>query len=216
MPPRFKFTKEEIVQAALDITRENGMTALTARALAAKLGCSVKPVFGAFKNMEEVQKEVMAAANRMYEDYLKTDMAKGQYPPYKASGMAYIRFAKEEPHLFKLLFMRDRSGEKIEENREELRPLIDLIKASLGISEDDAYLFHLEMWIYVHGIATMAATSYLDWDDEFVSSVLTDAYTGLKYRFSEPEGMPSAAASGSMAGPVTDTADGSTATGTGI
>ena len=216
MPPRFKFTKEEIVQAALDITRENGMTALTARALAAKLGCSVKPVFGAFKNMEEVQKEVMAAANRMYEDYLKTDMAKGQYPPYKASGMAYIRFAKEEPHLFKLLFMRDRSGEKIEENREELRPLIDLIKASLGISEDDAYLFHLKMWIYVHGIATMAATSYLDWDDEFVSSVLTDAYTGLKYRFSEPEGMPSAAASGSMAGPVTDTADGSTATGTGI
>ena len=140
MPPRFKFTKEEIVQAALDITRESGLSALTARALAARLGCSVKPVFGAFKNMEEVQQEVMAAANRMYEDYLKTDMAKGQYPPYKASGMAYIRFAKEEPHLFKLLFMRDRSGEKIEENREEIRPLIDLIKANLGISEDDAYI----------------------------------------------------------------------------
>lgn len=216
MPPKFKFTKEEIVQAALDITRESGLSALTARALAAKLGCSVKPVFGAFKNMEEVQKEVMAAANRMYEDYLKTDMAKGQYPPYKASGMAYIRFAKEEPHLFKLLFMRDRSGEKIEENREELRPLIDLIKANLGISEDDAYLFHLEMWIYVHGIATMAATSYLDWGDEFVSGVLTDAYTGLKYRFSEPEEAPSAAAAGSMAGQVTEPADGSTATETGI
>lgn len=216
MPPKFKFTKEEIVQAALDITGESGLSALTARALAARLGCSVKPVFGAFKNMEEVQKEVMAAANRMYEDYLKTDMAKGQYPPYKASGMAYIRFAKEEPHLFKLLFMRDRSGEKIEENREELRPLIDLIKANLGISEDDAYLFHLEMWIYVHGIATMAATSYLDWDDEFVSSVLTDAYTGLKYRFSEPEGMPSAAEAGSMADQVTDPADGSEAAGNSI
>ena len=183
MPPRFKFTKEEIVQAALDITRESGLSALTARALAARLGCSVKPVFGAFKNMEEVQQEVMAAANRMYEDYLKTDMAKGQYPPYKASGMAYIRFAKEEPHLFKLLFMRDRSGEKIEENREELRPLIDLIKANLGISEDDAYLF--------------------------VSSVLTDAYTGLKYRFSEPEEKSSA----TVAGPAEDPADGSAAAG---
>lgn len=212
MPPRFKFTKEEIVQAALDITRESGLSALTARALAARLGCSVKPVFGAFKNMEEVQKEVMVAATRMYEDYLKTDMAKGQYPPYKASGMAYIRFAKEEPHLFKLLFMRDRSGEKIEENREEIRPLIDLIKANLGISEDDAYLFHLEMWIYVHGIATMAATSYLDWGDEFVSSVLTDAYTGLKYRFSEPEEKSSAI----VAGPAEDPADGSASAGDNI
>ena len=200
MPPRFKFTKEEIVQAALDITRESGLSALTARALAARLGCSVKPVFGAFKNMEEVQKEVMVAATRMYEDYLKTDMAKGQYPPYKASGMAYIRFAKEEPHLFKLLFMRDRSGEKIEENREEIRPLIDLIKANLGISEDDAYLFHLEMWIY------------LDWGDEFVSSVLTDAYTGLKYRFSEPEEKSSA----TVAGPAEDPADGSAAAGDNI
>ena len=183
MPPRFKFTKEEIVQAALDITRESGLSALTARALAARLGCSVKPVFGAFKNMEEVQQEVMAAANRMYEDYLKTDMAKGQYPPYKASGMAYIRFAKEEPHLFKLLFMRDRSGEKIEENREELRPLIDLIKANLGISEDDAYLFHLEMWIFVHGIATMIVTNYLDWEEEYISRALTDAYEGLRTRW---------------------------------
>ena len=212
MPPRFKFTKEEIVQAALDITRESGLSALTARALAARLGCSVKPVFGAFKNMEEVQQEVMAAANRMYEDYLKTDMAKGQYPPYKASGMAYIRFAKEEPHLFKLLFMRDRSGEKIEENREEIRPLIDLIKANLGISEDDAYLFHLEMWIYVHGIATMAATSYLDWGDDLVSRVLTDAYTGLQHRFLNSEEKSSA----TVAGPAEDPADGSAAAGDNI
>lgn len=52
-------------------------------------------------------------------------------------------------------------------------------------SEDEAYLFHLEMWLYVHGIATMIATSYLDWDDEFISRVLTDAYMGLKYRYTE-------------------------------
>ena len=163
MPPKFKFTRDEITNAALNVTRKNGISGLTARALAAELGCSVKPIFGLFKNMEEVGQEVFIASDLLYQNYLREDMAKGKYPPYKASGMAYIRFAKEERELFKLLFMRDRSREKIEENKEEIRPLMQLIQQNLGISEDEAYLFHLEMWLYVHGIATMIATSYLDW-----------------------------------------------------
>lgn len=185
MPPKFKFTKDEITNAALNVTRNNGISGLTARALATELGCSVKPIFGLFKNMEEVQQEVLRTSNLLYQNYLREDMAKGKYPPYKASGMAYIRFGKEERELFKLLFMRDRSNEKIEENKEEITPLIQLIQQNLEISEDEAYLFHLEMWVYVHGIATMIATSYLDWDDEFISRVLTDAYMGLKYRYTE-------------------------------
>ena len=185
MPPKFKFTRDEITNAALNVTRKNGISGLTARALAAELGCSVKPIFGLFKNMEEVGQEVFIASDLLYQNYLREDMAKGKYSPYKASGMAYIRFAKEERELFKLLFMRDRSREKIEENKEEIRPLMQLIQQNLGISEDEAYLFHLETWLYVHGIATMIATSYLDWDDEFISRVLTDAYMGLKYRYTE-------------------------------
>lgn len=185
MPPKFKFTKAEITNAALDVTRKNGILSLTARSLALELGCSVKPIFGQFENMEEVHQAVFAAADQLYHDYLQTDMASSKYPPYKASGMAYIRFAKEEKELFKLLFMRDRSGEKIDEEKEKIRPLLDLIQESLGISEESAYLFHLEMWIFVHGIATMAATGYLDWNDEFISKTLTDVYTGLKDRFSE-------------------------------
>lgn len=183
MPPKFKFTRDTIIKAALDLTRENGTAAVTARGLGTKLGCSAKPIFGLFQNMEEVQQEVLKAANHLYQSYLQEDMSNGSHPPYKASGMAYIRFAKEEKELFKLLFMRDRSQEKIEENKEELRPLIELIQKSTGLHEEDAYLFHLEMWLYVHGIATMIATSYLDWDMEFISNVLTDAYIGLKYRY---------------------------------
>lgn len=183
MPPKFKFTREEITSAALDITREHGSSGLTARTLAARLNCSVKPIFGLFRNMEEVQREVLTAANTMYQEYLRERILRGSYPAYKASGMAYICFAKEERELFKLLFMRDRSHEKIEENREEIRPLLEMIRKNTGLSEEDAYLFHLEMWLYVHGIATMLATSYLDWDTDFISRVLTDAYTGLKYRY---------------------------------
>ena len=183
MPPKFKFTREQIVAAALEVTRKNGITGLTARGLAAELGSSAKPIFGLFQNMEEVQREVVSAANTLYQSYIKKVMADNKFPPYKASGIAYIQFAKEEKELFKLLFMRDRTDEKIEENREEIRPILDLIMKNLGIDENEAYFFHLELWLYVHGIATMIATNYLEWDIEFIDKALTDAYQGLKNRY---------------------------------
>lgn len=183
MPPKFKYTKDEITKTALNITKESGVSGLTARALAARLGCSVKPIFGLFKNMEVVQQEVLKSANELYQSYLAEDMKSGKYPPYKASGMAYIRFAKEEKELFKLLFMRDRTHENIEDDKEKFEPFLTLVQQKLGLNEESAYLFHLEMWIYVHGIATMLATSYLEWSEELISRVLTDSYEGLKDRY---------------------------------
>ena len=166
MPPKTKVTKESILAAALQLVRESGAAALNARAVAKRLDCSTQPIFSNYASMEELREDVLKAADERYQQYLADGRKDPSYPPYKASGMAYIRFAKEERELFKLLFMRDRSGEIIEEDREGL-----------------ADLFHLEMWIYVHGIATMVATAYLDWDWEMISRLMTDAYEGIKGRF---------------------------------
>ena len=183
MPPKLKFSREQIIDSAVNVVRKNGASGLTARALAAELGSSAKPIFGLFKNMEEVQNEVINSVNAIYQSRIQTAMREDKYPPYKASGMAYIQFAKEEKELFKLLFMRDRTGERIDENRKEIRPILNVIMKNLGVSEDEAYLFHLEQWLYVHGIATMIAMNYLDWDTEFINKALTDSYEGLKYRY---------------------------------
>ena len=183
MPPKVKFSREEIIAAALDIVREGGMTALTARSLAARLGSSAKPVFGLFENMQEVQKEVMLAANAEYQEFLYAEMMRGIYKPYKATGMAYIDFARKEKELFKLLFMRDRSDEQGDTRDESVADIIALISRNTGLSEEEARLFHLEMWIFVHGIATMIVTNYLDWEEEHVSRALTDAYEGLRTRW---------------------------------
>lgn len=184
MPRKFMFTREDILTAAINLAREKGISAVTARGIGEKLGSSSKPIFSLFENMEDVLSAVMQEAYELYQNYLKEDMASGKYPPYKAAGMAYIRFAKEEKELFRLLFMRNRSHESIEdkEDKEEKKHLLELIQQNLGISEEDAYLFHLEMWIYVHGIATMLATSYLELDEELISRVLTDGYEGMKNR----------------------------------
>lgn len=183
MPPKARIRKQDIVAAGLAIVKEQGADALNARELARQLGCSTQPVFSNYATMEELKTDVIEAANQLYQKYLEEGMKDPAYPPYKASGMAYIRFAKEEKELFKLLFMRDRSGEHIVEKKDDMAGVIRLVEESTGLAEQEAHLFHLEMWIYVHGIATMMATSYLDWDWEMVSRVLTDAYQGMRIRY---------------------------------
>ncbi len=183
MPRKFLFTKEQILEAALDLTREKGFGAVSARALGNKLGTSSQPIFGYFENMADVQSGIIEAANNLYRSYLDEDMASGKYPPYKASGMAYIRFAREEKELFKLLFMRDRTEEEKATAAPETEMLLDLICKQVSIPRESAMLFFLEMWAYVHGIATMLATGYFDWSEELCSQSLTDMYRGLKCKY---------------------------------
>ena len=188
MPPKVKVTKEEIIAAALEILRQKGMEAVNARAVAAALGCSTQPIFSNYSSMGALQHDVLAAGYAEYNRWIEQQMKEGRYPPYKASGMAYIDFARREKHLFRLLFMRDRSREEVtRQPGDDAEPLLDLIQRAAGISRESARMFHLEMWIYVHGIASMAATSFLDWDTELISASLTDVYMGVLARFKEKE-----------------------------
>ena len=98
--------------------------------------------------------------------------------------MGYIRFAKEEKELFKMLFMRDRSNEMIAGEWDESAQMsISMMQKALGLPPEKVKQFHLEMWIYVHGIASLLATSYLplEWDN--ISNMVTDAYEGMKKRY---------------------------------
>lgn len=183
MPPKCRFTRLEILNAALEIARVEGTGGVTARSVAARLHSSPKVIFGLFRNMDELQEELIRAADAMYQRYLQEEIKKAEYPPYKATGLAYIRFAKEERELFRLLFMRDRSQEAKPQDSKELQPILSLIQKSTGLTEQDALMLHLEMWMYTHGIATTIATSYCQWELPLISQMLTDAFEGLKYRF---------------------------------
>ena len=103
MPPKIRITKEEIVKAAFEIVREKGALAVNARTVASVLNCSTQPVFSNFATMDELRLAVVEKADQLCQEYVRQETERGQYPAYKASGMAYIRFAKEEKELFKLL-----------------------------------------------------------------------------------------------------------------
>ena len=185
MPPKIKVTKENIIETAFEIVRENGASSLNARNLASKLKCSTQPIFSNFSSMEEVKTAVIEKALNLYNEFTKQELEKKIYPPYKASGMAYIRFAKEEKELFKFLYMRDRTNEKISNDSNEIKDILEIIMASLNLSREKAEFFHLEMWSFVHGIASMLATNYLSLDMELISNMVTDIYQGLIKQYKE-------------------------------
>lgn len=182
MPPKNRFTRNEIISCALDIAEEGGLEAVTARAVASRLEASSKVIFGCFESMGELQNEVVAAAYQKYLNEQTRLCESGEYPVYKASGMAYIRFARNHPKLFKILFMEISPPDE-PQKLDELNRFAGMVSHNVGIDVDDARMFHLEMWVYVHGIATMIATGYLNWEVETVSRMLTDAYMGLKERY---------------------------------
>lgn len=183
MPPKVKITKDDIILAAVEIVRREGASAINARTVAAALRCSTQPVFSNFATMEELRLAVVASADALCQAYMQREIESGKYPDYKATGMAYIRFAKEERELFQLLYMRDRSAETYPAEMELGDQMEAIVNHHTGLSGSDMKMFHLEMWAYVHGIATMFATGFLDLPWELVSSMITDVYRGLRKQY---------------------------------
>ena len=180
MPPKVKVTKEEIIDAAVELVRSKGTNELNARTIAAELGCSTQPVFSNFATMNELRLAVVQKAYELSQIYHQQEEERGEYPVYKANGVAYIRFAKDEKELFKLLYMRDRTDEDSSLDSELSCKMEEIVQNSTEMKELDVKLFHLEMWSYVHGIASMFATGFVNLEWELVSKMLTDCYQGLR------------------------------------
>ena len=183
MPPKVKITKEDIINTALELVRANGEQSVNARNIASALNCSTQPVFSNFATMDDLRLALLEKINSLCREFMKNEEQKGEFPSYKANGMAYIRFAKEEKELFKLLYMRDRRGEDVPESTHVDEEMERVVRNNTGLDEETATLFHLEMWAFVHGIASMFATGFLDLDMDLVSRMLTDAYQGLRKQY---------------------------------
>ncbi len=162
MPPKVKFTKEQIVRAALEIVRENGIDALSARTLGRKLGTSSCPIFTAFDNMEALLAAVKQEAMSVYSAYIQVGLQ--ETPAFKGVGRQYISFAVHEPKLFQFLFMSEQPSKP---SLEHILPIIDdnyplilsSVETSYRVKRTDAEKIYRHLWIYSHGIAVLIATN---------------------------------------------------------
>ena len=182
MPPKARITKEDIIKTTVNLVRENGTDCINARSIAAALNCSTQPIFSNFESMEDLERAVILSAYDQYLNFIKFEVESNKYPQYKSFGMAYVRFAKEEKELFKLLFMRDRTDEEpfFSSDFEES---VEIIMNTNGISREKATLLHLEMWTCVHGIGTMLATSFMQLEWDIISDILSDIYHGISAKY---------------------------------
>lgn len=182
MPPQAKFSKEEIIGAALELVRAEGMDALTSRALGTQLGSSARPIFTVFQNMEEVQQAVIEAAKRIYNGYIRKGLS--EELSFKGVGTQYILFSMNEPKLFQLLFMTEHQQVPslssvlplIDENYEEI--LLSICN-KYRMEKPSAQKLYYHMWIYTHGIATLCATKMCCFTGKEISEMMTEIFVSL-------------------------------------
>lgn len=170
-------TIDMILDTAFAMTREEGFANVTARKVAAKAGCSTQPIFRVYKNMDELWDAVYEKAAGFFQDYYSLYPRTGK-APFSNLGMAYIAFAREEKHLFQLLFVNGTQRRKSMYellNGEEGNVVYEINLAKAAGCPDPGSLF-MKMWIFIHGAACMTLTGDYDLSDVQTLELLSDSY----------------------------------------
>lgn len=182
MPPKAKFTKEEITEVALNLAAEKGLHSLTARELGAALGSSTRPIFTAFKNMEEVLLEVRKAALAKFEVYARRAME--FTPVYKELGVQMILFAAEQPKLYRLLFMSEKpeaqTFDDVFVNLGDMATLsVEVIQRDYELSYENAKLLFKHNWIHTYAIGALFATGVCRFSTSEIQDMLSREFVAM-------------------------------------
>ncbi len=182
MPPKPKFTREEIVETALRIVSEKGIEGLTARELGDGLGSSARPIFTVFKNMEELQEEVRLAAMRYFENF--DGVTEEDIPVFKRIGMQMVLFAVREPKLYRLLFMQENHAavsfkELFGKPGSNAQLCMDAICRDYHLSPEEAENLFENVWIYTFGVGTLCACGVCSFPEEKIAGMLTTEFKAI-------------------------------------
>lgn len=176
MPPTVRFTRDAVLHAACQLMRREGMEALNARAIAKELGGSTQPIFRLFTNMEDLRRELILYVARQFQAHAEADMAQSD-SPYIQLCTTYLLYGRDEPELFKLLFMRDRVSEGQYSDQTNFDLAFNIIKKETPLDDETALRFFERTWLFIHGLAVCIATKYIPCQDErYLISMVKEAY----------------------------------------
>lgn len=182
MPPKPKYTKEEIVNAAYELTREKGIDAVVAREVGKRLNISSSPIFTVWNSMDELKEEVRKLAKQKYQAYMADIF--DYSPAFKEFGMRWVGFAAEEPNLYRLLFLSQANEHSPyirfkQEFESIINPLVEEIKKTFGLSQADAEELLNRMIIFANGIAAFVITDKDSFSKEAVSRDISQVCIGI-------------------------------------
>lgn len=175
MPPTKKFQREEIVEHAYKIVEKEGFEGLNARRIAKELGASVQIIYHNFSDMNELNEEVYEKIFNKYQETL--EQATDNERPYLAKGIAYVKFAREYPEFYKIIFMKESKLNIEEVIQNDIKTTENVMKSIIqkfDISKKDLKDFHIKIWIFTHGLACLVATKTVKFTDKEVKKLLID------------------------------------------
>ena len=178
MPPKVRITREMIVDAAFQLVRKKGFERITAQSVAEELGCSTQPIMSHFKKVEELRRTVAEKADQYHSAYLMEITGEN---PLLEIGLNYIRFAREERNLFRLLFQSGGfSGTSLWDSlaSPELQPILEIFSREAGISLADARKAFKALFLVVHGYASMFAANEMEYNEREIKADLTLIFEG--------------------------------------
>ena len=179
MPPKTRITKDMIINAAVEVAKQSGYENINARTVSAQLHCSTQPVMYHFSTIEAMKKAAYARVDHLHSEYMMT--IPPEQHPILGIGLNYIRFAVEEPQLFRFLFQ---SG-YAEENSllemidsEELVPVLAAMQEGSGLSMEKTRQVFLTVALFAHGYASIIANNGLEYDEKLIAEHLERARNG--------------------------------------
>lgn len=181
MPPKAKYTKVQIIETAFNLVRESGANELTARGLAKALGTSTGTLFSVFNSVSEIQAAVVKMAKGLYTDYISDGIS--QTIPFKGAGLKYIQFAKDEPELFKLLFMTGDGDAHITNYLpafdDNTTSVLTALECSWNIDEEKAKNIYNHLSVYAYGFAALFAQKIHIFTMDDIDRMMTELFNSL-------------------------------------
>ena len=102
------FSTEDIVEAAFQVVRKQGRKKLSARTIAKELNASTMPIYSTINSMKDLEAKIGQKFTELLLEYCLTPWT-GNLLVDMSFG--YVRFAKDEKELFRLMFLADEPSE---------------------------------------------------------------------------------------------------------
>ena len=195
MPAVKKVSKEKIIDAAVEVLRDGGFSAINARSVAKKLGCSTQPIYLSFQSMDELKDALTERAIQLHTQRVRDSLRahQGNDSRYSSYGMGFVKFAAEEKQLFRWLYLEGKQFGPYQ-NDVLLSEVVAVIVEEFGYSEDVARRFHQDMIYFSYGLAILANTGHLHLTETELREAFRREFRGLTAIYGKPARLPEFAA----------------------
>ena len=191
MPAVRKASREQIIDAAVAVLRDDGFSAINARSVAKKLGCSTQPIYFSFKNMDELKAALTERAIELHTQRVRDSLRahEGNDSRYSSYGMGFVRFAAEEKQLFRWLYLEGKQLGPYQ-NDVLLPEVIAVIVEEFGYPETIARRFHQDMIYFSYGLAILANTDHLHLTETELREAFRREFRALLGIYGKPSKLP--------------------------